>query len=31
MLDGLVRPLIDPPLEATGAFLSRLGVVIKPG
>jgi len=26
MLDGRVRPLIDPPLDAAGAALARLGV-----
>lgn len=26
MLDSLVRPLIDPPLDAAGAVLARLGV-----
>jgi len=31
MLDGLVRPLIDPPLNAAGAVPARLGVVIKSG
>jgi phosphatidylglycerophosphate synthase len=26
MLDSRLRPLIDPPLEATGRFLARLGI-----
>ena len=26
MLDGSVRPLIDPPLNAAGMLLARLGV-----